>query len=75
VSDNFLSINSTKANFDEIYVKDDPRAYFSVLGALDYVRHARLDDMVKIGVGRNRPTGPRYVQVPSLDGQQVAIEP
>jgi SAM-dependent methyltransferase len=37
VSDNFVSINSTKANFDEIYVKDDPRGYFSVLGALDYM--------------------------------------
>ena len=34
---NFVSINSTKANFDAIYVKDDPRAYFSVLGALDYM--------------------------------------
>jgi SAM-dependent methyltransferase len=37
VSDNFVSINSTKANFDEIYIKDDPRGYFSVLGALDYM--------------------------------------
>jgi SAM-dependent methyltransferase len=37
VSANFVSINSTKANFDEIYVKEDPRAYFSVLGALDYM--------------------------------------
>jgi SAM-dependent methyltransferase len=34
---NFTSINSTKANFDEIYVKNDPRSYFSVLGALDYM--------------------------------------
>ena len=37
MSANFGSINSTKANFDEIYVKDDPRRYFSVLGALDYM--------------------------------------
>jgi SAM-dependent methyltransferase len=37
VSDHFVAINSTKANFDDIYVKDDPRAYFSVLGALDYM--------------------------------------
>jgi hypothetical protein len=37
MSANFVSINSTKANFDEIYVKDDPRSYFSVLGALDYM--------------------------------------
>ena len=37
MSANFVSINSTKANFDDIYVKDDPRGYFSVLGALDYM--------------------------------------
>lgn len=28
--------NSAKASFDDIYVKLDPRAYFSVLGSLDY---------------------------------------
>lgn len=39
------------------------------------VRHARLDDIVTISVGRNKPTGPRYVSVPSLEGQQVALEP
>jgi SAM-dependent methyltransferase len=39
------------------------------------VRHARLDDIVTISVGRNRPTGPRYVHVPALEGQQVALEP
>ncbi len=39
------------------------------------VRHASLDDIVTISVGRNRPTGPRYVHVPTLDGQQVALEP
>jgi SAM-dependent methyltransferase len=33
----FSDINASKANFDEIYVMDDPRAYFSVLGALDYM--------------------------------------
>ena len=37
MTNSFVSINSTKANFDEIYVKNDPRAYFSVLGALDYM--------------------------------------
>jgi SAM-dependent methyltransferase len=37
VSENFVAINATKANFDDIYVKEDPRAYFSVLGALDYM--------------------------------------
>jgi SAM-dependent methyltransferase len=34
---NFVAINSSKANFDEIYAKEDPREYFSVLGALDYM--------------------------------------
>jgi SAM-dependent methyltransferase len=34
---NFVAINSSKANFDEIYSMDDPRDYFSVLGALDYM--------------------------------------
>jgi hypothetical protein len=33
----FASINSSKANFDEIYAMEDPREYFSVLGALDYM--------------------------------------
>ncbi|RPI56984.1 MAG: class I SAM-dependent methyltransferase [Lysobacterales bacterium] len=39
------------------------------------VRHGRLEDIVTISVGRNRPTGPRYVHVPTLEGQQVALEP
>jgi hypothetical protein len=34
---NFVAINSSKANFDEIYAMEDPRDYFSVLGALDYM--------------------------------------
>ena len=34
---NFVAINSSKANFDEIYAMEDPREYFSVLGALDYM--------------------------------------
>jgi SAM-dependent methyltransferase len=34
---NFIAINSSKANFDEIYSMEDPRDYFSVLGALDYM--------------------------------------
>ena len=34
---NFVAINSSKANFDEIYAMEDPRDYFSVLGDLDYM--------------------------------------
>jgi hypothetical protein len=30
------SANEAKASFDDIYVKSDPRDYFSVLGSLDY---------------------------------------
>jgi SAM-dependent methyltransferase len=35
--DNFSTINASKANFDKIYTMPDPRAYFSILGALDYM--------------------------------------
>lgn len=31
------NINEGKAVFDDIYTSDDPRAYFSTLGALDYM--------------------------------------
>lgn len=37
MNNNFSAINLSKANFDEIYIQDDPRGYFSVLGALDYM--------------------------------------
>lgn len=30
-------INKNKAVFDEIYIQNDPRSYFSVLGSLDYM--------------------------------------
>ncbi|WP_083992053.1 hypothetical protein [Bradyrhizobium embrapense] len=33
----FSRINQSKAVFDDIYSLDDPRAYFSVLGDLDYM--------------------------------------
>ena len=35
--DDFSIINASKANFDEIYVQEDPRSYFSVLGGMDYM--------------------------------------
>ena len=37
MSHSFAAINSSKANFDDIYTMDDPRGYFSVLGSLDYM--------------------------------------
>lgn len=33
----YSTINLSKANFADIYTQEDPRAYFSVLGALDYM--------------------------------------
>ena len=33
----FAAINTSKANFADIYTREDPRAYFSVLGSLDYM--------------------------------------
>lgn len=33
----YSAINASKANFDDIYGQRDPRGYFSVLGALDYM--------------------------------------
>lgn len=35
--DDYGEINMAKANFDEIYMMDDPRSYYSVLGGLDYM--------------------------------------
>lgn len=37
MNSSFAAINTSKANFDDIYTRDDPRAYFSVLGSLDYM--------------------------------------
>jgi len=37
MADDFPSINLSKANFDDIYRREDPRGYFTVLGALDYM--------------------------------------
>lgn len=37
MNDSFESLNSSKANFDDVYHLPDPRGYFSVLGSLDYV--------------------------------------
>jgi SAM-dependent methyltransferase len=33
----FSRINQAKAIFDDIYIQEDPRSYFSVLGDLDYM--------------------------------------
>lgn len=33
----YAHINTSKANFDDIYAQNDPRAYYAALGALDYM--------------------------------------
>jgi hypothetical protein len=38
------------------------------------VRAVPLGDIVTISSGRNRPVGPRYVQVDTENGMQIAIE-
>lgn len=43
----FPAINASKANFDDIYTMPDPRAYFSILGALDYIIPDLADPVVR----------------------------
>ena len=50
-STSFGEINSSKANFDDIYSQDDPRGYFSTLGALDYM----IPDLAAPVVRRRAP--------------------
>jgi hypothetical protein len=59
---NFGVINSSKANFDEIYSMEDPREYFSVLGALDYMIPDIAEPVVRqILEARARAYSPRPV--------------
>jgi hypothetical protein len=61
MQNDFASINESKANFDDIYVQDDPRSYFSVLGSLDYMIPDVAEPIVRqilaayIGRHRRRP--------------------
>jgi SAM-dependent methyltransferase len=76
VTNNFISINSTKANFDEIYVKEDPRAYFSVLGALDYMIPDVAAPIVRQIIGayaRRYGRKPRVLDVGSSYGINAAV--
>ncbi len=76
MTNNFISINSTKANFDEIYVKEDPRAYFSVLGALDYMIPDVAAPIVRQIIGayaRRYGRKPRVLDVGSSYGINAAV--
>lgn len=76
MSDKFVSINSTKANFDDIYVKEDPRAYFSVLGALDYMIPDVAAPVVRqiiAAYARRYGRKPRVLDVGSSYGINAAV--
>ena len=76
MTDNYVSINSTKANFDDIYVKDDPRAYFSVLGALDYMIPDVAAPIVRQIIGthaRRYGRKPRVLDIGSSYGINAAV--
>lgn len=59
MNDDFATINSSKANFDDIYLREDPRAYFSVLGALDYMIPDIAEPIVRQLVAAKSRSGPK----------------
>jgi SAM-dependent methyltransferase len=58
VNHSYSQINLSKANFDEIYCQSDPRAYFSVLGALDYMIPDIAEPIVRQLVTLKAKNGP-----------------
>jgi hypothetical protein len=58
MNDTYSRINLSKANFDEIYTQEDPRAYFSVLGALDYMIPDIAEPIIRqLVAAKERSTG------------------
>ncbi|MBL8550669.1 MAG: hypothetical protein JNJ73_11855 [Hyphomonadaceae bacterium] len=56
--DDFFDPNDVKASFDDIYRKEDPRAYFAVLGSLDYSIPDLARPIIRqIASARRRETG------------------
>ncbi len=54
----FATLNASKANFDNIYDQPDPRGYFSVLGALDYMIPDVAEPIIRqILAARHKRTG------------------
>src|SRR5690606_9187340 len=73
---NFVAINSSKANFDEIYSMEDPRGYFSVLGSLDYMIPDIAEPIVRqlLAARRERYRGvPHVLDVGSSYGINAAV--
>jgi hypothetical protein len=60
VNDSYSTINLSKANFADIYVQEDPRAYFSVLGALDYMIPDVAEPIIRqLVAAKSRPDEPQ----------------
>jgi hypothetical protein len=76
VNTDFTTINSSKANFDEIYSMEDPRGYFSVLGSLDYMIPDVAEPIVRqlLAARRQRYRGvPHVLDVGSSYGINAAV--
>ncbi len=72
----FSAINESKANFDDIYTMDDPRAYFSVLGALDYMIPDVAEPMLRqllTARGQSDGTEPLVLDVGCSYGINAAV--
>lgn len=76
MNNDFTAINSSKANFDEIYSMEDPRGYFSVLGSLDYMIPDVAEPIVRqlLAARRQRYRGvPHVLDVGSSYGINAAV--
>jgi hypothetical protein len=68
--------NEVKASFEEIYVKDDPRSYFAVLGSLDYAIPDLARPIIRqIASARRNETGraPTMLDLGSSYGINAAL--
>ncbi len=76
MNDSYSKINLSKANFDDIYTQEDPRAYFSVLGALDYMIPDVAEPIIRQLVGakvQDDETGPTVLDVGCSYGINAAL--
>src|SRR5690606_10033130 len=76
MNNNFSAINLSKANFDEIYIQDDPRGYFSVLGALDYMIPDLAEPVIRqilAALLRRHETQPTVLDVGCSYGINAAV--
>jgi SAM-dependent methyltransferase len=74
MNDSFSRINLSKANFDDIYAQEDPRAYFSVLGALDYMIPDIAEPLIRQLVGaRAKDAAPVVLDIGCSYGINAAL--